>query len=264
MITFGIDIGSLSTKAVVLENGSHILGSVIELTGGDSIRAAQNVFQKALQKANVSEGDINYSIATGYGRDSIPFADKSVTEITCHAAGAYFFSPDTKTIIDIGGQDSKGIKLNGSGKVMDFVMNDKCAAGTGRFLEVMANALSVELAALGELSGQSTRVTRISSMCTVFAESEIVSLIAEGCPKPDIIRGVHEAIAERGIALLKRIKIEEPVIMTGGVAKNKGVISALQDKLNLTIHIPEEPQIAGALGAAVIAQRSVLQQGRSA
>lgn len=257
MITVGLDIGSLSTEAVVLDNENDILSYIIELTSGNSKKAAEDVFYKALKKARVSRKDVNHVIATGYGRDNIPFAEKTVTEITCHALGAFSLFSDTRTVIDIGGQDSKGIKLNNNGKVLDFVMNDKCAAGTGRFLEVMAHAMGIELTDLGRLSMQSKKLTPISSMCTVFAESEVVSLVAEGCSKPDIIRGVHEAIAERVLTLLKRIDIREPVVMTGGVAKNKGVIHALENKLKLKINIPEEPQIVGALGAALIARRLI-------
>lgn len=255
MIVVGLDIGSLSTEAVILNDKNKILSYIIELTSGNGKKAAENVFYKSLNKAKVSKKDVSCIIATGYGRDNISFVEKTITEITCHALGAYFLFPDTRTIIDIGGQDSKGIKLGDNGKVADFTMNDKCAAGTGRFLEVMAHAMDVKLTDLGKLSGQSKKAIPISSMCTVFAESEVVSLVAEGCPKPDIINGVHTAIAERVVTLLRRINIEEPVVMTGGVAKNEGVVRALEDKLKLKISISEEPQMIGALGAALIANR---------
>lgn len=255
MIAVGLDIGSLSTEAVVLNDKNKILSYVIELTQGDCKNAAENVFYESLNKAKVSKEDVSNIVATGYGRDNISFAKKTVTEITCHALGAYFLFPETRTIIDIGGQDSKGIKLDGNGKVADFVMNDKCAAGTGRFLEVIAHAMGVKLTDLGKLSSQSKKLIPISSMCTVFAESEVVSLVAEGSTKSDIINGIHMAIAERIVTLLKRINIEEPVVMTGGVAKNEGVVRALENKLKIKINIPEEPQMVGALGAALIAKR---------
>jgi len=255
VVTVGLDIGSLSTKAIVLNGKNNILSYIIKLTSGDSKKAAEEVFDEALKKARVSKEDINYTVATGYGRDNVSFAEKTVTEITCHALGAYFIFPETRTVIDIGGQDSKVIKLSDEGKVSDFAMNDKCAAGTGRFLEVMAQAMGVKLIDLGKFSSQSKKLIPISSMCTVFAESEVVSLVAEGCPKPDIIRGIHEAIAERILTLLKRIAIGEHVVMTGGVAKNEGVVHALESKLKLKINISAEPQIIGALGAALIAKR---------
>jgi len=255
VIAVGLDIGSLSTEAVVLNDKNKILSYVIELTQGDCKNAAENVFYESLNKAKVSKEDVSNIVATGYGRDNISFAKKTVTEITCHALGAYFLFPETRTIIDIGGQDSKGIKLDGNGKVADFVMNDKCAAGTGRFLEVIAHAMGVKLTDLGKLSSQSKKLIPISSMCTVFAESEVVSLVAEGSTKSDIINGIHMAIAERIVTLLKRINIEEPVVMTGGVAKNEGVVRALENKLKIKINIPEEPQMVGALGAALIAKR---------
>lgn len=257
MITIGLDVGSLSTKAVVLGREDRILSYDIELTSGDSRKVADEVFEKALKKARLAKEDISYIVTTGYGRDNVPFSNRQVTEITCHAIGAYFLFPETRTVLDIGGQDTKAIDLNSDGDVSDFVMNDKCAAGTGRFLEVMAQALGVNLEDLAELSIQSKRSIPISSMCTVFAESEVVSLVAEGCPKSDIIRGVNEAVAERATTLLNKIKIIEPITMTGGVAKNKGVVRALEKKLKLKMNISDEPQIVGAIGAALIAQKFV-------
>lgn len=255
MIYVGLDIGSLSTKAAVLDKENRILSYDIGLTSGDSRKAAEEAFDKAAKKAQISKDKIDYIITTGYGRNNVPFSNRQITEITCHALGAYFLFPQTCTVLDVGGQDSKAININGDGRVSDFVMNDRCAAGTGRFLEVIAQALAVKLEDLGKLSSQSKRSVPISSMCTVFAESEVVSLVAEGCPKPDIVRGVHEAIAERLITLLNKIKIIEPITMTGGVAKNKGVVHALEKKLKLTLNIPDEPQIVGAIGAALVANK---------
>lgn len=256
ILVAGLDVGSLSSKTVVLDQEKRILSYDISLTSGDSRGAAESSFNKAIDKAGIQRDNISYIVATGYGRDNIPFADDEVTEITCHAAGAYFLYPDARTVLDVGGQDSKGISLNQGGQISDFVMNDKCAAGTGRFIEVMAQALGVPLESMGGLSQESLNPTVISSFCTVFAESEVVSLVAEGRPKVDIIRGIHEAIAERTVTLLSKIKMIEPITMTGGVAKNKGVVSALQRRLKLKLNIPQEPQIVGALGAALIALKA--------
>lgn len=254
MITAGIDIGSSTTKAVILNQDGKLLGYDIMLTGGNNRETAEMVFKRALSRANIGKEDIRRIISTGYGRENIPFADRYVTEITCHARGIHLLFPGTNTIIDIGGQDTKGIKIDSEGSVMDFVMNDKCAAGTGRFLDVMARALDVRLEDLGQLSQKATATIKISSMCTVFAESEVVSLVAKGTPVPDIITGVHDAIAERSAILIRKLNLVEPAAMSGGVANNKGMVKALEEKLKTTIKVPEHPQIVGALGAAIIAQ----------
>jgi len=256
-IVAGLDIGSLSTKTVIIDQTQKILSYSIVLTTGDSRKAGEESYKKALQSAKLSKDKVDYIITTGYGRDNIPFANKEVTEITAHARGAHFLYPDTRTVLDIGGQDSKAINLDHTGQVIDFVMNDKCAAGTGRFIEVMAHALGISLEKLSELSRQSTNPAVISSFCTVFAESEVVSLVAERRSKADIVRGIHEAIAERTYTLLNKIKVIEPITMTGGVAKNKGVVNALEHKLKLKLGVPDEPQITGALGAALIALKVV-------
>lgn len=254
MITAGIDIGSSTTKAVILNQDGKLLGYDIMLTGGNNRETAEMVFKRALSRANIGKEDIRRIISTGYGRENIPFADRYVTEITCHARGIHLLFPGTNTIIDIGGQDTKGIKIDSEGSVMDFVMNDKCAAGTGRFLDVMARVLDVRLEDLGQLSQKATATIKISSMCTVFAESEVVSLVAKGTPVPDIITGVHDAIAERSAILIRKLNLVEPAAMSGGVANNKGMVKALEEKLKTTIKVPEHPQIVGALGAAIIAQ----------
>ncbi len=248
----GIDVGSLSAEAVIVDKG-QIVTYVILPTGSNSKAAAERAMSEALQASGLAKADLKYVIATGYGRVSIDFADKCVTEITCHGRGAHFWHPGVRTIIDIGGQDSKVIRLNEQGRVVDFAMNDKCAAGTGRFLEVMAHALEVALEDLAGLSEQAKNQVSISSMCTVFAESEVVSLIARGLPREDIARGLHQSIADRTAGLVKRVGLEIPVMMTGGVAKNSAVVTALNNKLAVDIIVPPEPQIAGALGAALLA-----------
>jgi predicted CoA-substrate-specific enzyme activase len=193
-------------------------------------------------------------VATGYGRISVPFADKKVTEISCHALGAYKLFPDTRTVVDIGGQDSKVIQVGPAGKVLDFAMNDKCAAGTGRFLEVMAAKLKVPLSQMGSLSMGANGEVRISSVCTVFAESEVISLVAKNHPKEEIIRGIHRAIVNRVWSMVKTLGVKRELTMSGGVAKNRGVVALLEEKLGHPIQVYQEPQIVGGLGAALYAK----------
>lgn len=255
MITIGIDSGSLATKGVALGEDKETLGSVIDLTGGRSRQSGERVYEQVLKKAGLSEGDVDFVVTTGYGRDNLPFSDKNVTEITCHAAGVHFLFPDVATILDIGGQDSKVIRIDNLGRVQDFIMNDKCAAGTGRFLDVIARALDVRLEDLGTISQETENTVEISSMCTVFAETEVVSLVAGDTPIPEIVRGVHNVIAERGEILLGKIGMMEPMAMSGGVALNIGVVKELEKRLNLDLNISDNPQLIGALGAAVIARK---------
>jgi (R)-2-hydroxyacyl-CoA dehydratese activating ATPase len=268
MYTCGIDVGSVSAEAVIINknntnNGAdnnpdsngkiEICAFVIAPTGGDSKEAALNVFDQALKETGLSKNDIGHITATGYGRLNIPFADKNITEISCHARGVSHFFPETRTVIDIGGQDCKVIKLDGNKNPVDFLMNDKCAAGTGRFLEVMSKALDIELIKFAEIFLKTDGKVDISSTCTVFAESEIVSLVGHGTDKNKIIKGLVYSITSRIISMVERIGLEEPVCMTGGVAKNLAVIKALEERLNTKITVPAEPQITGALGAALLA-----------
>jgi len=249
----GIDVGSLTAEVVILDD-SKILCYTILPTGANSKKAAEKAMNEALNKAGLKSTDLDFSVATGYGRISVDFADKRITEITCHGRGAHYWDKNVRTVIDIGGQDSKVISLNETGRVLDFVMNDKCAAGTGRFLEVMAQALEVDLEQLGELSSRAKETVTISSMCTVFAESEVVSLIARGLSREDIAHGLHRSIADRTAGLVHRVGLIEAVMITGGVAKNRAVVQALNEKLQTKLIVPEEPQIAGALGAALLAR----------
>ncbi len=248
----GVDIGSLTAKAVMLEDG-EIIGKSLVMTGHNSRLAGRRALDLALKEAGFPEDAIQNIVATGYGRLSIDFPAEQVTEITCHARGAHKIVPDAHTVIDLGGQDSKAIALDDSGRVVDFVMNDKCAAGTGRFLEVMAHALEIGIENLGEASLQSEEPAPISSVCTVFAESEVISRIAEGVSKVDIAAGIHQAIASRIYAMAARIPLKERFVMTGGVAKNIGVVKALESKFKTSFVVPPEPQHVGALGAAIIA-----------
>lgn len=250
----GIDIGSLSTDTVIIDNHGSICGFDVSRTGADSKTAGERSLTRALEVAGIPREDLRRIVATGYGRASLPGVDKAVTEITCHAKGAAHLFPGTRTIIDIGGQDSKVIKLDGQGKLIDFAMNDKCAAGTGRFLEVMAKALEVDLDRMGSLSLQATREIAISSTCTVFAESEVISLVAQSTPRENILRGIHTAICMRVLAMMDRMNPEPELTITGGVAKNVGILDIIRRRTNLPMNVPDEPQIVGALGAALLAR----------
>lgn len=252
----GIDVGSLSTDVVLVDEQGEMGAFGIVETGPNSTEAAEEALEKALREAGLHRSRLAGSVATGYGRVSIPFADKKVTEISCHALGASRLFPNTGTVIDIGGQDSKVIRVGQGGKVLDFTMNDKCAAGTGRFLEVMAAKLRVSLKELGELSLRAGGEVSISSVCTVFAESEVVSLVAQNHPKEEIIRGLHRAIVNRVWSMVKAVGIHGETTMTGGVAKNSGVVALLEEKLGCPINVYREPQIVGALGAALIAMKN--------
>ncbi|MCX6007042.1 MAG: acyl-CoA dehydratase activase [Chloroflexi bacterium] len=253
----GIDIGSLTAKVVLL-TPSRTIGTYRVIQGRivdeDSAILA---FTQALDDLHLSKSDVEYIVTTGYGRDMINFGDKSITEITCHARGVRFVYPEASSVIDIGGQDSKVIVLDEEGGVANFAMNDKCAAGTGRFLDVMAHALNVPIEKMGELSRQSSNPASISSICTVFAESEVISLVANKRSRVDIIAGIHESIARRINSLTHQVKLKSPVIMSGGVAKNTGVVRALEKTLGVLIKVPPEPQIIGALGAALYAADSI-------
>ena len=257
MIVAGIDIGSLSTDTVLLDDKKKVLTYSIVPTGASSKTAAEVSFEDALNKIGIQPPDVSYIVSTGYGREIVPFASEQVTEITCHGKGAHFLNPEVHTVIDVGGQDSKVIKVSQEGRVTNFVMNDKCAAGTGRFLEVMARALEVKLEEMGKISLGSNKMVSVSSMCTVFAESEVVSLIAAGHAKEDILNGINQAITNRIVGMVERVGKEEKFCMSGGVAKNIGVIEALEEKLGAPLFIPYEPQIVGALGAALIALEKV-------
>jgi len=253
LVVAGIDIGSLSAEAVMLKDGELAAWSILP-TGADSRRAAGQALVEALSRAGIAREQVAFVVATGYGRISVPFADRRVTEITCHARGAVYLVPGTRTVIDIGGQDSKVIRVGPRGVVEDFAMNDKCAAGTGRFMEVMARALETDLEGFNRLAEKAAKPAAISSVCTVFAESEVVSLIGQGTPREEIARGLCETVADRVAALAHRVGLVEEVVMTGGVAKSASVVAAVSRKLGVDLVIPAEPQIVGALGAALIAR----------
>jgi len=247
----GCDVGSMTAKAVLMKDGK-ILSSAIILAELDAAQSAYDVVDKALERAALVWDDITITVSTGYGRERASFAHKSESEIICHGRGAWWSRPETRTVIDIGGQDSKLLKLDGNGKVRDFSMNDRCAGGTGRFLEVVADRLEVSLDDLGSKASKSKEPAVISSMCVVFAETEIIGLLATGIAREDIIAGVQKAIAERVVAMAGRT-FDLPIAFTGGVAMISGMDSALKSALGCDITISPNPQITGALGAAILA-----------
>ena len=253
MYVMGIDSGSTSTNAVIMDADKKIIASTVVRTGAKSADSAARALEEVLRAAGLSRGDLSYIVSTGYGRVSIDFADENVTEISCHGRGAHYFNPSIRTILDIGGQDSKAIHLNSSGEVTDFVMNDKCAAGTGRFLEMIARTLEIDISELGPAALNSTEEIEITSMCSVFAESEVISLTANNKEKPDIAWGVCKAIANKAYSLLTRVGMEKEFMMTGGVAKNPGVVKAVEDRIGASLYICDEPEIVGAAGAALYA-----------
>jgi len=259
MFTMGVDIGSVSSKVVILENGSHLVTRVV-IPVGTGTTGPQRALEEAYSLSGLREADIAATIATGYGRMTFKGADNQVSEITCHARGVLHFIPNARTIIDIGGQDAKVIKIGENGIMENFVMNDKCAAGTGRFLEVMARVLEVEVDDLSGLGAQSQNPASISSTCTVFAESEVISQLAFDVSRADIAAGVHQSVSQRIAGLASRIGPEAPVVMTGGVAKNSGVVNEITHEITMPLTVCPDSQITGALGAAILAYQSVVKK----
>ena len=250
----GIDIGSTMTKVIILND--DIIAQVIGPTGPEHRHLANKVMEEALHQAGIDFKDVSYVVATGYGRINVPFADKQITEISCHARGVLHLFPSAVTVIDIGGQDAKGIKILNN-KVSDFVMNDKCAAGTGRFLEVIAETLGVDIKEMGPLSLKAKTKVKISSICTIFAEQEVISYLSEGVPVVDIIAGLHDAISGRAFRMAQKLKVEGDVVFTGGVAKNIGMVKAIEGHLGRSVFVCREPLITGALGAALLGKDRV-------
>lgn len=249
----GIDSGSTSTDVVILDKEKQIVASVIMPTGSGASAGAERALEEALSEAGLQREDIDAAVTTGYGRTAISQGDKSITEITCHARGAHFLDPEVRTVVDIGGQDSKVIRLNEDGSVQNFVMNDKCAAGTGRFLEMMARTMEMSLDELSKVGLSYQEDITISSMCTVFAESEVVSLIAQNKRTDDIVHGLNKAVAAKTASLVKRVGGEEKYMMTGGVAQNLGLVRTLEERLGAALVISPKAQLCGALGAALFA-----------
>lgn len=252
MYTMGIDVGSASSKVVILKDGKDVVASeVVQVGTGSS--GPKKAMENAFQASGLKQEDISFTVATGYGRFSLDNADKQMSEISCHAKGIYFLVPTARTIIDIGGQDAKAIRLDNNGGIKQFFMNDKCAAGTGRFIEVMARVLETTLDEMAGLDEQAAETAPISSTCTVFAESEVISQLSKGTSRNNIARGVHMSVASRACGLAYRGGLEKDVVFTGGVAKNAGVVRAVSSVLKTDVIVAPNPQTTGALGAALFA-----------
>jgi predicted CoA-substrate-specific enzyme activase len=261
IIVGGCDVGSTTGKSLIMRDGEVTGYSIIPCAVRPEVTAEQ-ALEKALQAAGLSSrGELSYMVGTGYGRVRIPFADENVSEITCHGLGAFHLNPADRTLVDIGGQDCKVIRISPKGKVVDFAMNDKCAAGTGRFFEAMARVLEISLENISEYSLRSRHPAQITSQCSVFAESEVITLLNEGAEIEDIAAGINEAIAARLAIMIRKVGLEEEVAVSGGCAKNRGLIAALGKKLGVEVKgLSMDPQVIGALGAALIAGRRVLEK----
>ncbi|MBI2957739.1 MAG: benzoyl-CoA reductase, bzd-type, subunit Q [Chloroflexi bacterium] len=264
MITAGVDVGSLSGKAVVLDDNRLVSWGLVP-TGPDSAETAKEAMDIALQKGNLSLDRIEFVVSTGYGRVVVPFAQRNVTEISCHAKGANYFFPGARTILDMGGQDCKAIRCDANGKVVNFAMNDKCAAGAGRSMEVMADLLQIPLDEIGPRSLQLDQgEVAVSSTCTVFAKSEVLAHVRQGAPTNDILAGLCAALASRVYGLLRRVGIEPEFVISGGIGKNVGVVTRVEQKVGLEANICFEPQIVGAVGAAIFARDTLVKQKKPA
>jgi predicted CoA-substrate-specific enzyme activase len=253
-----VDVGSTQTKAVLIDEQGTMVGHAIVDTGAAVVQAAEKVFQAVLQSAGLSEQDVSYVVGTGYGRYKVTFGDSQVTEISCHARGAVHMFPATRTVIDMGGQDTKAIRVLPSGEVQDFCMNDKCAAGTGRFLQAASYALEIPLADLGSVALAGQKPVKISTTCTVFAESEVLSWLEKGKKVEDILMGVHLSIGTRSVGLARRVGIENEVTFTGGVTRNQAMVEVLDQMLGLKVNVSPESHFMGALGAALYARDRIL------
>jgi len=263
----GVDVGSTQTKAVIVDEERRIVARALTMTGANVIRAAEEAFAAALRSGDLREEEVEYVVGTGYGRYKVTFGNTQVTEISCHGRGAVHMFPATRTVVDMGGQDTKAIRVSAVGEIVDFCMNDKCAAGTGRFLGAASSALDIPLDELGPTALRGERPVKISTTCTVFAESEVLSWLGKGKKIEDILLGVHQSIAGRSTALLRRVGLEPEITFTGGVAKNVAMIETLQESLGSTVNVSEDSHYMGALGAALFALDHILaarQPARSA
>jgi len=249
----GVDVGSTQTKAVIVDEARRLTSRALVDTGANVVHAAQQAYDEALLKAGFSGEEVEFVVGTGYGRYRVTFGDTQITEISCHARGAVHMFPATRTVLDMGGQDTKAIRVLEDGEVRDFCMNDKCAAGTGRFLGAASAALEIPLEDLGPTALRATRAVKISTTCTVFAESEILSWLGKGKSIEDILLGVHRSIASRSVGLLRRVGIEPEITFTGGVARNVGMIRTLEQRLDSALNVSEDSHYMGALGAALFA-----------
>ena len=249
----GVDVGSTQTKAVIVDESRRIVARSLIPTGANVSRAGENAFLRCCEEAGFAREAVGYVVGTGYGRYKVTFGDAQITEITCHARGAHSLFPRTRTVIDMGGQDTKAIKVGPDGSVMDFAMNDKCAAGTGRFLSAAADVTGVSLDEIGPMSLEAKSPVRLTSVCTVFVESDIMSYLAQRNTVEDILGGVHKAIAARTMSLVRRVGVEEEITFTGGVSRNIGMVRALEAVLGRPMNVSDEGHYIGALGAAFFA-----------
>ena len=249
----GVDVGSTQTKAAIINECGNLVGRALIDTGANVVRAAEQAYEQALANAGLGEMEIGFVVGTGYGRYRVTFGDAQVTEISCHGRGAVHMFPGTRTVVDMGGQDTKAIRVKANGEVADFCMNDKCAAGTGRFLGAAASALEIPLDELGPTALRAERPVKITTTCTVFAESEVLSWLAKGKKIEDILLGVHQSIVSRSLGLMRRVGIEREVTFTGGVTKNVGMVNALESALGYAVNVSEDSHYMGALGAALFA-----------
>ncbi|MCC6608142.1 MAG: 2-hydroxyglutaryl-CoA dehydratase [Burkholderiales bacterium] len=249
----GVDVGSTQTKAVILDENRAIVGRALLDMETSMVTVAQDAFEAALATAGIAQDAVQYVAGTGYGRYKVTFGNEQVTEISCHARGAVMLFPGTRTVIDIGGQDTKAIRVKPDGQVGDFTMNDKCAAGTGRFLGAASYALEVPLSELGPLALKSQNPVRITTTCTVFAESEIISHLAKGMLPEDVLMGVHQAITSRCVSLARRVGIESEVTFTGGVSRNTAVVQLIERAVGMKVNVSPDAHFCGALGAALFA-----------
>jgi len=254
----GVDVGSTQTKAIVLSEDRRIVGRSLINTGANVSMAAERAFQAAAANAGIAPESVSYIVGTGYGRYKVNFGQAQITEISCHARGANLLFPKTRTVIDMGGQDAKGIRVGEDGDVKDFVMNDKCAAGTGRFLSNSAETVGLTLDEIGPISMEAKKPVRLSTVCAVFVESDIMSYLAEGKTVPDILGGVHSAIAARTVGLVRRVGIESEVTFTGGVSRNIGMVKALEERLGMPVNVCSDSHYIGAIGAAIFALERAL------
>ena len=254
----GVDVGSTQTKAIIVDEQKRIVARSLTDTGAYLVRAAQRAFQTAIDEAGLAKGDVEQVIGTGYGRFKVEFGDAQVTEISCHAKGAWALIPATRTVIDIGGQDTKAIKVSDRGEVLDFAMNDKCAAGSGRFLTNSAEAVGLQVSEMGERSMSAKQPVRLSTVCTIFVESDILTYLAQGKRVDDILAGVHGSIAARTVALVRRVGAESEITFTGGVSRNVGIVKAVEEKLGMHVNVSPDSHYTGALGAAIFAMERVV------
>jgi len=259
----GIDFGSTTGKAVILDDTGRMIAAQVSQKGAVSDEGVKAALAAAFAEAGLTEKDIARTVSTGYGRRMLDIADRTITEITCHARGAVHMVPEARMVIDIGGQDSKVIAIDANGLVSQFAMNDRCAAGTGKFLETLARAVNVELDEMGPMALEAKEKINISSMCATFAETEVISLLSEGKSKVEVLGSVHAAMAKRTIGLVARVGKREPIVMTGGVARNPAAVRHIEDELRCTLILPDRPQIAGALGAALFALDDYRKEGAS-